>query len=63
MEMDRYWLTFWLIAAVLLSIMWITGHIYTNKYEEMMTERYNKCIEVGGSWVPTNKLDAVCLRK
>lgn len=64
MMSDRFWVFFWSLAAVV--IIYISaGLVYINVSEsdKLQQQRYVKCIESGGSWIPSYRNDAICLRK
>lgn len=60
---DGFWVFFWSLAAVV--IITIAGLIYINVSEgdKLQQQKYVKCIESGGSWIPSYRNDAICLRK
>ena len=60
---DLFWIIFWSLAAAV--IITFSGLVYMNVSagDKLQQERYVKCLESGGSWIPVYRNEAVCLRK
>lgn len=59
----RFWLSIWGIFGVCFMVALGLIYQYNVFQKNVNKEKYDKCIESGGSWVPSFRADALCLRK